>query len=85
VPFKAITPEAAAIGQAALWRSYDAITCPTLLLRGADSDLLTSDTAREMTRRGPKAQLHEFAHVGHAPTLVMPEQVEVVKEFLLGP
>jgi pimeloyl-ACP methyl ester carboxylesterase len=85
VPFKAFTPEAAAIGQAALWRSYDAITCATLLLRGADSDLLSRDTAQDMTRRGPKARLHEFANVGHAPMLVVPEQVQAVKEFLLGP
>ena len=85
VPFKAITPELAAAGQTALWRSYDAITCPTLLLRGADSDLLTRDTAQDMTRRGPKARLHEFAGVGHAPTLVAVAQVAVVKEFLLGP
>jgi pimeloyl-ACP methyl ester carboxylesterase len=85
VPFKAITPEMAAIGQAALWRSYDAVTCPTLLLRGADSDLLTRDTAQEMTLRGPKARLHEFAGVGHAPMLLVAEQIAVVKEFLLAP
>jgi pimeloyl-ACP methyl ester carboxylesterase len=85
VPFKAITPEMAAVGQAALWRSYDAIACPTLLLRGADSDLLTRETALDMTRRGPKARLHEFAGVGHAPMLVVAEQVAVVEEFLLGP
>jgi len=85
VPFKAITPEMAAVGQAALWRSYDGIACPTLLLRGADSDLLTRDTALDMTRRGPKARLHEFAGVGHAPMLVVAEQVAVVEEFLLAP
>ena len=85
VPFKAITPEMAAVGQAALWRSYDAVACPTLLMRGADSDLLTRETALDMTRRGPKARLHEFAGVGHAPTLVVAEQVAVVEEFLLGP
>ena len=85
VPFRSITPEAAAVGQAALWRSYDAIACPTLLLRGADSDLLTRETAQDMTRRGPKAGLKEFAHVGHAPTLVAPDQVRAVREFLLAP
>jgi pimeloyl-ACP methyl ester carboxylesterase len=85
VPFRAVTPEAAAAGQALLWRSYDAISCPTLLLRGADSDLLTRETAQEMTRRGPKACLYEFANVGHAPMLVAAEQVSVVKGFLLGP
>ncbi|MDP1532420.1 MAG: alpha/beta hydrolase, partial [Rubrivivax sp.] len=59
--------------------------CPTLLLRGADSDLLTHDTAQAMTQRGPQARLHEFAGVGHAPTLVQPEQRQVVSEFLLAP
>ena len=81
---RAITPAAAAAGQAALWAAYDAIRCPTLLLRGEQSDLLSKDTALAMTARGPKAILHEFAEVGHAPTLVRAEQVAVVQEFLLA-
>ena len=85
LPFRAMTPVMAAAGEAALWRSYDAVTCPTLLLRGADSDLLTRDTATAMTQRGPKAKLHEFADVGHAPMLVVPDQIAVVREFLLSP
>ena len=85
VGLRAITAPAAAAGQAALWAAYDAIRCPTLLLRGADSDLLRRDTALDMTERGPKARLHEFAGIGHAPTLVSDEQVAVVREFLLAP
>ncbi|MEP7303470.1 MAG: alpha/beta hydrolase [Caldimonas sp.] len=85
LPMRAVTPEIAAAGQAALWAAFDAIRCPTLLLRGADSDLLSRATAEEMTRRGPKPHLHEFAGVGHAPTLVAPGQVAVVREFLLSP
>jgi pimeloyl-ACP methyl ester carboxylesterase len=38
-----------------------------------------------MTQRGPRARLVEFAGVGHAPTLVQPEQRQVVREFLLSP
>jgi pimeloyl-ACP methyl ester carboxylesterase len=85
VPMRAFTVEMAAAGQAALWAAFDAIRCPTLLLRGAESDLLARATAEEMTRRGPKPRLHEFAGVGHAPTLVAPPQVAVVREFLLSP
>ena len=85
VPFRGITAESAAAGEALLWHAYDAIACPTLLLRGADSDLLTRETALAMTQRGPRARLHEFAGVGHAPTLVDPSQIEVVREFLLAP
>lgn len=85
LPFRAMTPELAAQSQAALWFAYDALRCPTLLLRGADSDLLTRATAEAMTQRGPKARLHEFAGVGHAPTLVSAAQVAVVEEFLRAP
>ncbi len=82
---RAITPALAAAGEAMLWQTYDRLRCPTLLLRGADSDLLSPATARAMTERGPKARLHEFPGVGHAPTLVQPDQRAVVREFLLGP
>jgi pimeloyl-ACP methyl ester carboxylesterase len=82
--FESVTQEAAAQGEAALWGLYDAITAQTLLLRGADSDLLSQQTAEQMTRRGPKARLVEFAGVGHAPTLVAETQVDTVASFLLG-
>jgi len=85
VPFRSITEESAARGEVAVWALYDAITARTLLLRGADSDLLSRDTARAMTQRGPRATLVEFAGVGHAPTLVAPDQVETVASFLLAP
>ena len=49
-------PRSAAAGEALLWQSYDALRCPTLLLRGAESDLLSRDTAQAMTQRGPKAR-----------------------------
>ena len=85
LPIRAITPELAAAGEAALWHAYGTLRCPTLLLRGAESDLLSPATARAMTERGPKARLHEFAGVGHAPMLIDAEQIAVVKEFLLAP
>jgi pimeloyl-ACP methyl ester carboxylesterase len=84
LPFRAITPEAARAGEAVLWGMYDAIACPTLLLRGADSDLLTRATAQAMTQRGPRALLREFNGVGHAPMLTSPEQIAAVREFLLA-
>ena len=82
VPLRAVTPAAASAGEAALWAAYDAIRCPTLVLRGADSDVLAPATAAAMAARGPHARLHEFAGVGHAPTIVAADQVAVVREFL---
>jgi pimeloyl-ACP methyl ester carboxylesterase len=84
LPFRALTQEAVAQGEAALWQLYDQIKARTLLTRGAQSDLLSVETAQTMTRRGPKAQLVEFAGVGHAPMLVVPDQVQVVADFVLG-
>lgn len=82
VPVKAVTAESVHAAQAMLWASYDAVRCPTLLLRGGESDLLSEQTASEMTQRGPRARLHEFAGVGHAPTLVHKDQIDVVQAFL---
>ena len=66
----------------ALWLLWDAVRCPVLLLRGSESDLLLSETAHTMTQRGPKAQLHEFSGIGHAPVLMDSEQIQVVADWL---
>jgi pimeloyl-ACP methyl ester carboxylesterase len=78
VPFRAQpgTPD--------LWPLWDAIECPTLVLRGAQSDLLASATAREMSTRGPRPRVVEFAGVGHAPMLLAQDQVDPVVEFLMS-
>ena len=68
--------------EALLWAAYDAIACPTLLLRGADSDLLSRETADQMRQRGPHATCLAFPAVGHAPTLVADDQVQAVRQFL---
>jgi pimeloyl-ACP methyl ester carboxylesterase len=83
-PFRAMTPERVAQDQAQLWAAYDAIRCPTLLVRGEHSDLLSHATALEMTRRGPRPRLREIAGVGHAPTFLQPEQIAIAREFLTG-
>jgi pimeloyl-ACP methyl ester carboxylesterase len=65
-----------------LWPVWEAIRCPVLLLRGADSDLLSRATAAEMAARGPKPRLIEIPGVGHAPMLLSPEQYNPVVDFL---
>jgi len=82
VALRAITPEAAAQGGAVMWSLYDAIDAQTLVTRGAQSDLLSRDTALAMTERGPRAKLIEFEGVGHAPTFIDPAQVSAVTSFL---
>ena len=66
-----------------LWPLYDAVRCPTLLVRGEHSDLVSAQVAAEMTRRGPKAKVAEIRGVGHGPTLLHSDQIAVVRDFLL--
>jgi pimeloyl-ACP methyl ester carboxylesterase len=79
-PFRAQLPEK----DLEFWEAYDSIRCPTLVIRGADSDLLTRETCEQMAKRGPKAALAEIPGVGHAPTLMHDDQIEIVRSFLLS-
>ena len=65
-----------------LWPLWDAIRCPTLVLRGERSDLLSRETAQAMSERGPRPRVAEIAGVGHAPTLLPRDQVDIVVDFL---
>ncbi|WP_207458831.1 alpha/beta hydrolase [Azospirillum sp. SYSU D00513] len=65
-----------------LWPVWERVRCPVLVLRGANSDLLSRETAEEMTRRGPAARLVEIPHTGHAPALMSKEQIQLVRDFL---
>ena len=80
--FKSLTQEGALVAEQQLWQLYDQITAGTLVLRGAESDLLSVATAQQMAQRGPRAQVVEIAGVGHAPTLIAPDQVALVRDFL---
>lgn len=65
-----------------VWDVWDRITCPVLVLRGAESDLLLAETAAEMTSRGPKAEVVELPGVGHAPALMDAAQIECISDWL---
>ena len=82
--FQGMTEDSTRKGEAALWAAYDAIRCPVLLVRGAESDLLTSQTAKQMTERGPRAQLVELPGIGHAPTFMHEDQIALARQFLTG-
>jgi pimeloyl-ACP methyl ester carboxylesterase len=83
-PLRGSTAEKAKADEAALWAAYDAIRCPTLLVRGANSDLLSRETAQQMLARGPKPQLVEIPDTGHAPTFINADQFAIARMFLVG-
>ena len=84
IPFNTATEESTKHGEIMLWALYDNIKAQTLITRGVQSDLLSIATAQAMTQRGLKAQLIEFAGVGHAPMFVVADQVKVAVDFLVG-
>jgi pimeloyl-ACP methyl ester carboxylesterase len=65
-----------------LWPLWDAVRCPTLVLRGELSDVLPKSVATAMTQRGPRAELVEFAGIGHGPSLLHADQIAAVAAFL---
>lgn len=67
-----------------LWALWDRVQAPVLVLRGARSDLLTAETAAEMSRRGPRARVVEIAEAGHAPGLTTQAEIGIVADFLAG-
>ena len=73
-----------------LWQLWDCIECPVLIVRGQESDLLSADTVRQMSERGPSAKAGrvfniEIAGCGHAPALMDADQIEPIRDFLFAP
>lgn len=64
------------------WDMWEKITCPVLVLRGANSDILLKDTAERMQRTGPKATVIEVPNCGHAPSLRSAEQITIISNWL---
>ena len=66
-----------------LWATWAEIRCPTLVLRGAESDVLSHETLVQMQARRPGVEVLELPGIGHAPALMSPDQIAAVREFLL--
>jgi cobalt-zinc-cadmium efflux system protein len=81
IPFAAVNPVLAKAGEMALWNHFDAITVPILIVRGGESDLLSSATVDEMLRRNPHARSITIPGVGHAPAFLKSEQIALAAEF----
>ncbi|MGE5794036.1 MAG: alpha/beta fold hydrolase, partial [Bacteroidota bacterium] len=66
-----------------LWPVWETVKCPTLVIRGGLSDLLTRETVERMKTTGPHAESVELRGIGHAPTLMHADQIAIVRDFLL--
>jgi pimeloyl-ACP methyl ester carboxylesterase len=69
-----------------MWTEYDTLDIPVMVMRGANSDLISPDTLRAMHNRGPGTKgllrTEEIAGCGHAPALNVASQWDLVARFL---
>jgi pimeloyl-ACP methyl ester carboxylesterase len=83
-PIKSVTPEQTEQGEQFLWRALAAFKGPVLVVRGAQSDLLSRETVAKMVELGHDVSSVEIAGVGHAPAFLSADQIEVARRFFSG-
>jgi pimeloyl-ACP methyl ester carboxylesterase len=78
----AVRTNAAPPPSVAPWDAFRGIRCPVLVVRGAQSDILSPLTARAMCAAIPDCEMAEVPGVGHAPLLTEPEAIQALEAFL---
>ena len=81
VPFASVNPLMAKAGEMAMWHAFKQIHIPMLIVRGAQSDLLSAATVAQMCKVNSYARSIEIPNVGHAPAFVKKEQIALAQEF----
>ena len=67
-----------------LWPVLERLSCPTLVVWGTESDVLSEAQARRMAEVLPKGELVPVPGVGHAPALIEPMVVAALDRWLTG-
>lgn len=78
-PIKAMKGKALDID---VWHIWKTVTCPVLVIRGANSKLLLPETVQEMQQSHPKVDVVEIPDVGHAPALLSENEHKIIYEWL---
>ena len=68
-----------------LWPALSKLHCPTLVIWGTDSDVLSETQARRMAETLPNGELVRVPGVGHAPILTEPAALLAIEQVLAGP
>jgi pimeloyl-ACP methyl ester carboxylesterase len=66
----------------ALWPALQRLQCPTLVVWGMESDVLSEVQTRRMVEVLPQGELVAIPGVGHAPTLMEPVALAALERFL---
>ena len=80
--FAGVSEELLTQGESMLWAAYQSLKAPTLIMHGAQSDLLSDATVQKMLATNPLACKVDFKGVGHAPSLIVQDQIQAVVDFL---
>jgi pimeloyl-ACP methyl ester carboxylesterase len=82
-----ITPlKTAEVKDVNLWPFWEAVKpIPTMLIRGAQSDLLLAETAQQMKSIHPNLTLHDIQNAGHAPALMSQGEISLIRSWLNRP
>jgi pimeloyl-ACP methyl ester carboxylesterase len=65
-----------------LWPALQVLSCPTLVVAGTESDVLSEAQAQRMVDLLPRGELVAVPGIGHAPTLVEPVVLAALDRFL---
>jgi pimeloyl-ACP methyl ester carboxylesterase len=65
-----------------LWSIWDKVDCPTLIIRGEQSDILTKETADQMLASKKNIKIYTAPEVGHAPALMDMTQILEIEKWL---
>ena len=65
-----------------LWDIWSKIHCPILVLHGENSDVLTSDTLKQMQHSKPNISIANIIDCGHAPMLMTADQIAIIRKWL---
>lgn len=84
LPFAAPSPDAGLSAERVLWQLFETVAAPMLVVRGAESDLLSRETMVQMVERGQAVSSVEIAGVGHAPAFLDAAQISIARQFFTG-
>lgn len=70
-------------GDVDLWEIYRKFACPILVIHGMQSIVLLETVAAKL-RQEPNTTVFDVADAGHAPSLMTPDQIKAIADFLMG-
>lgn len=82
-PLREMTKDFTEINDVDLSDIWHEVNIPTLIVHGSESDVLSPEVVHHMRLDHVKAQTVNIQGVGHAPSLMEKDQIEIIKRWLI--